>query len=130
MNWRSCAWRGSLGGGSGLSEEPFRFRGVRVVVDTVETAEFDIRLYDVPDATVERIGRSLAKAVQLAGDRAIGNFMIREIDGYDVVFIVGREGQDIVATIGRIRPADPQNPTEEVLRNLSIVAIFRSATGI
>ena len=107
-----------------MDEELFRFRGVRVVVDTVQTAEFDIKLYEVPDATVERVVHSLTDAVHLSSDRAVGPLLIREVDGFDVVFILGREEADIVVTIGRIMRADPENPTEVILRNLNIVAIL------
>lgn len=57
-------------------------------------------------------------------------FLIREIDGFDVVYLVGREQRDLVVTIGRIRPVDPAKPTEEILQNLNLVAIFRGATGL
>lgn len=113
-----------------MSDSPFRFRGVRVRVDTVETAELDVILYDVPEKVVERIGHSLAGSVQLATDRAVGSFLIREFEGFDIVFIVGREGAEIVVTIGRIRPVDPENPTEVILRNLNLAAIFRVASGL
>ena len=113
-----------------MPDSPFRFRGVRVVVDTVETAEHDIALYAVPEDTVALIGQSLAALPQSKEDRAVGSFLIREIAGFDVVFIVGREGADIVVTIGRIRPPDPAKPTEVILRNLNLAAIFRGATGL
>lgn len=113
-----------------MSEELFRHRGVHVVVDTTQTADFDIQLYEVPDATVARIVRSLTDAVHVSSDRAVGALLIREMDGFDVVFLVGREEADIVVTIGRIMPVDPENPTEVILRNLNIIAILRGSTGL
>ncbi len=112
-----------------MATSPFRHRGVRVVVDTVETAEFDMQIYDIAPEIVDTIGRALVSLPQSTEDRAVGNFLIREIAGFDVVFIIGREDTTVVITIGRIRPPDPANPTELLLKSAGIAAIFRGATG-
>jgi hypothetical protein len=113
-----------------MSDTPFRFRGLDIVVDTGLAAELDIELYSISEQVVLSIGRNLKSLPQSANDRAVGNFLIREISGFDVVFIVGREGAQVVVTIGRIRPPDPAAPTEEVLKSLNIVAMFRGVTGL
>lgn len=113
-----------------MSDSPFRFRGLDIVVDTGLAAELDIELYSIPPQAVLNIGRALKAQPQSSDDRAVGNFLIREISGFDVVFIVGREGAQVVVTIGRIRPPDPAAPTEDILKSLNIVAMFRGVTGL
>ena len=100
------------------------------MLDTVEQAELDLVLHSISEETVAMIGRSLLSAAWLTTDRAVGNFLIREVAGYDVVLIVGREAEQVVITIGRIRPPDPDDPTEDLLRKVGAVAIFRGATGV
>ena len=111
-------------------DPPFRFRGVRVLVDTVQAAELDAQLYAIPDTVLAQIARNLKDLPQSVTDRAVGNFLIREIQGYDVVYIVGRDGPDLVITIGRIRLPDPANTTEDLLKSLNLLAIFRGASGL
>jgi hypothetical protein len=112
-----------------MDDPPFRHRGVQILVDTTETAELDIELYGISPETANAIARTLRALPQSAADRSVGNFLIREVLGFDVVFIVGRAGRDVVITIGRIRPPDTQEPTELLLKYLNIAAIFRGATG-
>jgi hypothetical protein len=113
-----------------MAQGPFRFRNVQVVVDTTQTAEFDIALYSVTETELDVIATSLRKHPFLKGDRSVGDFHIRLIAGYDVVYIVGREARDVVVTIGCILPPDPSNPTEVILQKLEVLAIFRGAAGI
>ena len=62
-------------------DPPFRFRGVRVLVDTVQTAELDAQLYGIPDTVLAQIAQNLKILPNSAADRAVGNFLIREIQG-------------------------------------------------
>ncbi|MCH8465107.1 MAG: hypothetical protein LAT78_00825 [Roseinatronobacter sp.] len=113
-----------------MDDPPFRHRGVQILVDTTATAEFDMQIYDIKPETVKDIALSLRALPQSTKDRSVGNFLIREISGFDVAFIVGRAGRDVIITIGRIRPPDTQEPTELLLKYLNIGAIFRGATGL
>ena len=113
-----------------MQGSPFRYRGVTVVVDTAQSAEFDIRYYSVPGDTVTRIGDAVLRLPQAATDRAVGPFLIREIEAFDVVWMIGREGRDAVITIYRIRPPDPADPTERILQSLNLAAMLRGATGV
>lgn len=124
---KACILR-RLGGRMGQAQ--FRYRGVKVVLDTAESAELDVLFHQIPEDVLDRIGTSLGRLPQASSDRAVGNFLIREIAGLDVVWMIGREGLDAVITIYRIRPPDPANPTEALLQNLNLAAIFRGATGI
>jgi hypothetical protein len=84
----------------------------------------------LPDDAVAQIAEALRRLPQSVSDRSVGNFLIREIAGFDVVWIVGREAGEVVLTIGRIRPPDPGNPTEEVLHKLNVAAMIRGLTGL
>jgi hypothetical protein len=112
-----------------MAESPFRFRNIQVHVDMTEAAELDVQLYGISEQSLDLMGHALKSLPQSRSDRSVANFLIREIDGFDVVYIVGRDGRDVVITIGRIRPPDPQDPTEAILKGLDLVAIFRGVTG-
>ncbi len=113
-----------------MSDSVFRYRGLKVVVDTTEKAEFDIKGYQISDARMERIGARLRESALSRQDRIVGDIRVREMEGYDVVFIVGREGDTLVITIGAVEVSDPDNPIEKILQKLGPVAIFRGATGL
>jgi len=113
-----------------VSDSAFRYRGLKVVVDTTEKAEFDIAGYQIPDAAMETIASQLRDVSFSLRDRVIGDARVRAIDGYDVVFIIGREDDTVVITIGAVLMPDPANPTEELLKKLGPIAIFRGASGV
>jgi hypothetical protein len=120
----------TTGRGGVLSESAFRYRGLKVVIDTTEKAEFDAEGLRLGDGTMERIGRELLETSFSPRDRVVGDVRVREIEGYDVAFVNGREDSRLVITIGRIERPDPDNPLEEVLKKLGPLAIFRGASGV
>jgi hypothetical protein len=120
----------TAGRGAVLSESAFRYRGLKVVIDTTEKAEFDAKGLRLGDRTMERIGRELLETSFSPRDRVVGDVRVREIEGYDVAFVNGREDSRLVITIGRIERPDPDNPLEEVLKKLGPLAIFRGASGV
>ena len=101
-----------------------------MVVDTTEKAEFDIKGYQIADATMETIASQLRDVSLSRRDRVVGDARVREIDGYDIVFIIGRQDDTMVITIGAVIFPDPRNPTEELLQKLGSIAIFRGALGL
>ena len=113
-----------------MSEKLFRFRGVGVVVDTTETAEFDISLHGVSSRDLEVIHRSLTTVILSEADRYVGPVRIREVSGFDVAFLTTREGDSVVITIGAIQPPSADDPMEEVLKRIGVIAMFRGAAGI
>ncbi|SIN97016.1 hypothetical protein [Vannielia litorea] len=115
---------------SGENVSEFTRRGVKVVAETTEKAEFDIRCYHITDAAMDRIAARLKEALFSPDDRVVGDLRIRELEGYDVVHFVGRDGDRIVVTIAQLRVPDPDNPTERILEKLGRAAIFRGATGL
>ncbi len=131
--WRSCSSFLKVRinvKGTVLSDSAFRYRGLKVVIDTTEKAEFDIKGYQISDARLERIGRRLRESALFRADRIIGDIRIRRLEGYDVVFIVGRESDTLVITIGAVEVPDPNNPIEVILQKLGYIAIFRGASGL
>jgi len=110
--------------------DSFRTRGIGVVADTTEAAEFYIRGYQVSDESLAAIVRSITQVMHSEYDRHVGNVIIREIEGYDVVYIAGRDGDQVVMTVGMVIPPDEDDPTETLLKRLGVMAIFRGATGV
>lgn len=110
--------------------DPFRKRGVKVLVETLEAAEFDIEGYQISEKDVAVVGNSLKTLPISLQDRFAGPVRVRTLKGYDVAFLLTREGHDMVVTIGAVRPFDPQSPLETKLKNLDLVATFRGALGI
>jgi hypothetical protein len=107
-----------------------RDRGLKVVVDTTEVAEWDLAGYRLPDSAVERIASRLAAVPHSPEDRVVGDVRVRELEGMDVIFTISREPGLIVVTIGGVRPPDPETPTEGILKALGHIATFRGAIGL
>lgn len=113
-----------------MDDSAFRYRGLKVVVDTTEKAEFAIKGYQISDARMERIARRLRESAFSSADRIVGDIRVRELEGYEVVFIVGRDRDTLVITIGAVEVPNADNPIEEILQKLGPVAIFRGASGV
>ncbi|MCK0094286.1 hypothetical protein MWU60_01780 [Yoonia sp. F2084L] len=107
-----------------------RHRGIKVIIDTTEVAELEIAGYQITDADLDLITKNLTQSTFSPRDRVVGPVRIRLLKGYDVMFLVGREGANVVITIGSIRPPDPNEPTEDALKRLGILATLRGASGI
>ena len=52
----------------------FRHRGLKVALDTVQAAEFDIALQSLTEAQVSRNAQSLTANPNLSTDRGVGGF--------------------------------------------------------
>ncbi|MGR3378205.1 hypothetical protein [Salipiger abyssi] len=113
-----------------MPESFFRYRGVRPVLDTTDQAEWDVAGYQISEAMMQRIARRLTSVMFSNEDRVVGPVRVRELEGFDVMFTVHRDGPEVVITIGGLRPPDAKNPTEEILKKLDVVATFRGALGI
>lgn len=111
----------------------FRNRGVEVLIDTTKPAEFDIAGYQIPKGMIERIGKRLQAMPFSPQDLEIQGLRARYLDGFWVLFIVGREHGDLVVIIGGIEPGKPTEPEENSALGLKIVekiATLRGAAGI
>lgn len=113
-----------------MARSPVRHRRVRTVVDAVESADLDMAHYAISEDTLRRIALNLRDHPFSAEDRVVGDIRIREVAGLDVIFIISREESALVITIGGLRPPDPKQPSERILKFLAKLAIFRGASGV
>lgn len=125
-----CGDRDKRLGGDSSAFSAFRHHGLETVVDTTQSAEFDARGHQVPDAVFEKIARNLQAEPSSIRDRMIKNFSVRELYNYDVIFLLGRTDNVAVVTIIHIHPVDPETPLYVHLRKLERIATLRSATGL
>ncbi len=77
----------------------FRNRGVKVVVDTMEQAEFDFAKLNVTEKQQEIIARNLKETPNSTYDRYTGELRVRIICGYDIAFTVVRDDADVAVII-------------------------------
>lgn len=113
-----------------MRKSVFRYRGIETVVDTMKSAEFDAAGYQIPPATLEKIGANLLAEPSSPRDQPVKAFSVRELFGYDVLFLMTlREGKAVL-TIVHIHPVDPNVPLRARLRVLERIATLRSATGL
>ena len=113
-----------------MAESQIRYRGLQVVVDTTQPAEFDIAELALPEEELEKAVRVLTKVPFSVSNRNVDGVQVREIQGLDYVYTVSRDEDVLVITIGAIRRPDPKNPTDEILKRLSVIDIVRGATGL
>lgn len=113
-----------------VTESVFRRRGLPVVLDTTEIAELDVKLHDIPEQTVERIGRSLKQETFAPGDRVVGAARVRHLAGFEVLFMLTMEDDKLVIWIGSIRPPNPADPMEVALQAIKAAATLRGASGM
>jgi hypothetical protein len=83
-----------------LSKSAFRNRGLSVVVDTTQTAEFDFASHRINIGQQEAIATNLKQVPNSPLDRCIGDIRIREIlDGWDVAFLLAFDKNDVVVLV-------------------------------
>lgn len=108
----------------------FRYRGVEVVVDTTHAAELQIKGYQISRTVVDAIGRSVSDVTFSEYDKVVGDVRIRDVNGYDVAFTVGREGAQVVVTIIAVMPHEPDGSMAAIIETLGVAAILRGASGL
>lgn len=100
-----------------MAKSHFRRRGLKVVVDTTEQAEFDFAGFQVPPAVQEAIARELKLVPKSFEDRFSGDIRLREIRGWDVAFVIWRENNAWVVTIiGADRPKEMEKQLNRLRR--------------
>ena len=96
----------------------FRNRGLRVVVDTTEPAEWDFASLQVSDQSKESIARNLMSVPRSPRDRFEGNVRIREVSGWDIAFTLSLNSSELVCTIIAIgNPDEIETTTNYLLRS-------------
>ncbi|MEO1639342.1 MAG: hypothetical protein AAFU41_08870 [Pseudomonadota bacterium] len=99
-------------------------------MDTTRVAEQQIAGLQISPSTLAAIERQLKHVTISDDDQLFGLIHIRPINGYDVSFIVGREGKTVVVTIGGVIPSEQQKGLADSLEKIGIVAALRGATGV
>lgn len=95
----------------------YRYRGVETVVDTTKEAEFDYALHRVDKATQEEIARQLKENPRSSRDRMRGDMRLREIAGWDVMFVIASDRRGWVITIAGVdAPAQMEPHLDYLLR--------------
>lgn len=108
----------------------FRHRGIKVFVDTTDTAEFDIQGYQLTDDFLKTIAKNFTSVPFSKDDICEGNLRARIIDGYDFFFIFSRIDDKMVVTIGGVELHESETALRKALKIADRVGILRSATGI
>lgn len=108
----------------------FRRRGLHVPVDTIKPAEFDLQYYEVPDRTVEKIGKTLSDFPVSVDDEIEGAVHRRKVDGFWVYFIIANDAasEPVVYVMG-VRPEDSED-TLSLVKIAEIIATLRGALGV
>lgn len=107
-----------------------RYRGVSVHVDTTEPAEFDIKGFQVPDSTLEKIALSLKSVTFSDEDHVFGALRVRYMHGMSVLFTVGRLEREVVITIAGMQPFDHTPSFEELIEKLAPIGAIRGILGV
>ena len=115
---------------SEYSESVFRRRGVDVQVDTSKPAEFDIKGYQISDASLEKIGKRLKTLPVSPEDKVVNGFRIRTHDNYDVIFDVSRDKLGVTVTILGIIPIQEESTLSAVRAAIETIAATRGALGV
>ena len=107
-----------------------RYRGLEVVVDKTEAAEFDIKGLQISETLLDVVARSLKAVTYSDHDLVVNGARVRTLGDYQYVFFVSRDKQAIVITICGVVPVEDNDATEGILRALDFAAMLRSATGV
>lgn len=105
-------------------------RGLKVEVETIEPAEFDLLLYNAGTAFLERVAKQLTQLPFSRDDEVEPPSRIRAFDEYDVCFIVSRAESAIVVTIMRVWPTSERERMRQLLKGVDMLAMLRGAAGI
>ena len=108
----------------------FRYRSLNVLVDTTQPAEFQIQGYQLSDRFMDRVAKSFKAAPLSLSDMEYGALRLRSIDGYDFVFVLGRDVDGLVVTIGDVWPTEKRPKFEELLKKGEFIAMLRGASGM
>ena len=108
----------------------FRHRGIKVVVDTTDTAEFDIQGYQLTVEFLQAVERNFTSVPFSDNDICEGSLRARTIDDYDFFFIVGRLEGEMVVTIGGIQPHESEAALHKALKIAEKIVVLRGAAGV
>ena len=105
-------------------------RGIRVEVETIEPAEFDLASHQLGEEFLGRAARNLANVPVSGRDVVEGPVRIRNMDGFDIAFLLHRSDHRLIVTIGRVWPEEKRARMRSLSQQAEMVAMPRGATGI
>ncbi len=108
----------------------FRHRGVSVVVDTTDVAEFDIADHKISEDFLETVAKNFASVPFSNTDVAEGNLRAHTMGEYDFFFTVGRHKAEMVVTIGGVQIHECETKLQKALKVAEKIGMLRGATGI
>jgi len=85
---------------------------------------------DLGEDFLHAIWNSLSRLPLSRNDLVEYPARIRQIRNHDVVFLISRDRERIVATVIRIWPSEKRSQMREILKRAEIIAILRGSAGI
>lgn len=79
----------------------FRNRGLSVVVDTTDVAEYDFQLHGISDQQISRIGTLLKATPHSMLDRSVGSIRFRDVlnGEKEVAYLLTQDRSEVVVLI-------------------------------
>lgn len=108
----------------------FRNRAVEIEVDTTKPAEFQIQGFHLSDEFMDRVARSFKSMPLKPEDTSYGPFNMRSIDGFDFLYVIGRQDGIFVVTIGDVWRTEDRSVYERLLEKSEVVATLRGTLGV
>ena len=108
----------------------FRHRGIRVFVDTTQTAEFDIKGFQLGEEFLNTVSRMFEQVPMSPQDVTYGQLRSRVVGGYVFYFIVARDADAFVVTLFHVQVFKDETTTERMMKLLETLAKARGLLGI
>lgn len=108
----------------------FRYKGIKTVVDTTDTAQFDIDSYQITEASQKAVEQNFSTVPFSKNDVSNGAVHARTIDGYDYFFIVGQQEDKLVVTIGGVQTHESEDALRKCMKLAEKVGLFRGVSGV
>ncbi|MEM0937787.1 MAG: hypothetical protein AAGJ91_17985 [Pseudomonadota bacterium] len=86
--------------------------------------------HHLDDHFLDRVARNLSIVPLSPRGLLEGPVRVREIEGYDLAFLVARRPEAMVITIVRIWPKGERSMQMRVMQALGVIALFRDASGV
>lgn len=100
-------------------------------METTDSAELSIQGHQLSPQFLNRVALHLKTEPFSRGDELVkGTIRVRTFDGFEFAYVVSRDWDRLVLTIGSVEPVVPQDHSARAMRLLDLVALFRGVTGL